>query len=81
MGEELDLLDRVVDTKTECSAEGQDSKEVKERKEAYFVIVTKDSDGLQCYQQDEKIVDILTPEGDQLNTDIKDTKDGKYTVT
>lgn len=81
----MDLLDRVVVTKTDpskCSAEGQDSKEVKERKEAYFVIVTKDSDGLQCYQQREKIkVDILTPEGDQLNTDIKDTKDGKYTVT
>ena len=50
--------------------------------ETYFVIVTKDSDGLQCYQQDDKIkVDILTPEGDRLETDIKNTKDGKYTVT
>ncbi|XP_068726640.1 E3 ubiquitin-protein ligase TRIM71-like [Montipora capricornis] len=81
----LDLMDRVVVTKTDpskCVAEGQDSKEVKERKETYFVIVTKDSEGFQCYQQDDKIkVDILTPEGDQLKTDIKDTKDGKYTVT
>ena len=78
-------MDRGVVTKTDpskCSAEGQDSKEVEERKEAYFIIVTKDSDELQCYQQDEKSkIDILTPEGDQLNTDIKDTKDGKYTVT
>ncbi|XP_068676206.1 E3 ubiquitin-protein ligase TRIM71-like [Montipora foliosa] len=81
----LDLMDRVVVAKTDpskCLAEGQDSKEVKERKETYFVIVTKDSEGFQCYQQDAKIkVDILTPEGDQLKTDIKDTKDGKYTVT
>ena len=37
---------------------------------------------MQCYQQDDKIrVDILTPEGDQVKIDIKDTKDGKYTVT
>ena len=81
----LDLMDRVVVTKTDpskCLAEGQDSKEVKERKETCFVIVTKDSEEFQCYQQDDKIkVNILTPEGDQLKTDIKDTKDGKYTVT
>ncbi|XP_068676411.1 E3 ubiquitin-protein ligase TRIM71-like [Montipora foliosa] len=81
----FDLMDRVVVTKTDpskCLAEGQDSKEVKERKETYFVIVTKDSEGLQCYQQDDKIrVDILTPEGDQVKIDIKDTKDGQYTVT
>ncbi|XP_068759645.1 E3 ubiquitin-protein ligase TRIM71-like [Montipora capricornis] len=81
----LDLMDRVVVTKTDpskCLAEGQDSKEVDERKDKYFVIVTKDSEGLQCYQQDDKIrVDLLTSEGDQLKTDIKDTKDGKYTVT
>ncbi|XP_068676415.1 E3 ubiquitin-protein ligase TRIM71-like [Montipora foliosa] len=80
--EKLDLVDRVVVTDpSKCVAEHQDSKEVEERKETYFEIVTKDSEGLQCYQQDDKIkVDILTPEGDQLKTDIKDTKDGKYTV-
>ena len=81
----LDLMARVSVIKTDpskCLAEGQDSKEVKERKETYFVIVTKDSEGFECYQQDDKIkVDILTPEGDQLKTDIKDTKDGKYIVT
>ncbi|XP_068727231.1 E3 ubiquitin-protein ligase TRIM71-like [Montipora capricornis] len=82
----FDLMDRVVVTKTDplkCLAEGQDSNEEGERKEKYFVIVTKDSEGLQCYQQDDEIrVDILTPQGDQLRlTDIKDTKDGKYTVT
>ncbi|XP_068726935.1 E3 ubiquitin-protein ligase TRIM71-like [Montipora capricornis] len=81
----FDLMDRVVVTKTDplkCLAEGQDSKEVKERKETYLVIVTKDSEGFQCYQQDDKIkVDVLTPEGDQLKIDIKDTKDGNYRVT
>ena len=83
--EKLDLMDRVVVTKTDpskCLAEGQDNKEVQERNKTYFVIVTKDSDGLQCYQRDDKIkADILTPEGDRLKTDVKDTKDGKYTVT
>ena len=82
----LDFLSsRVVVTKTDpskCLAEGQDSKEVEEKKETHFVIVTKNSKGLQCYQQEDKIkVDILTSEGDQLKTNIKDTKDGKYTVT
>ncbi|XP_068670986.1 E3 ubiquitin-protein ligase TRIM71-like [Montipora foliosa] len=85
LDKKLDLMDKVVVTKTDaskCLAEGQDSKEVKERKETYFIIVTNDSEGFQCYQQDDKIkVDILTPEGEQLKTDIKDTKDGKYTVT
>ncbi|XP_068725851.1 E3 ubiquitin-protein ligase TRIM71-like [Montipora capricornis] len=78
----LDLTDRVVVTKTDpskCSAEGQNNKEVEERKEAYFVIASKDSDGFQCYQQDDKFkVDLLTPEGDQLKTD---SKDGKCTET
>ncbi|XP_068676378.1 E3 ubiquitin-protein ligase TRIM71-like [Montipora foliosa] len=81
----MDLMDRVFVTKTDpskCLAEGQDNKEVKERKETYFVIVTKDSEGLQCYQQEDKIeVNISTSEFDPLKTDIKDTKDGKYTVT
>ena len=81
----LGLMDRVSLIKTDptkCLAEGQDSREVKERKETYFVIVTKDLEGFQCYQQDDKIkVNILTPEGDQLKTDIEDTEDGKYTVT
>ena len=37
---------------------------------------------MHCYQQDDQIkVDILTPEGDHLRTEVKDSKDGKYTVT
>ena len=80
----LNILDQVVVTTTDPSksfAEHQDREETEERKEVCVVIVTKDSEGLQCYQQDDKIkLDISTSEGDQLKTGIKDTKDGKYTV-
>ena len=51
-------------------------------RESNFVVVTRDSEGLQCYQEDDQIkVDILTPEGDHLETEIKNSKDGKYTVS
>ena len=81
----LDILDRIVASNTDPSmmlAERQSEKEVMEGKETNIMIVTRDSDGLQCYQESDDIkVHILTPEGDQLKTDIKDTKDGRYTVT
>ena len=78
----LDLLDRIVVTKTDpsmCLTKGHDS-EI--GKESDFFVVTRDSEGLQHYVQDDEIkVDILTPEGDHLRTELKDSKDGKYTVT
>ena len=62
-----------------CLTEYHDSETGKESK---FVVVTRDSDGLQCYQQDDQIkVDILTPEGDHLRKELKDRKDGKYVMT
>ena len=80
--EKLNLLDQVLVTRTDpsmCLTEYHDSKTGKESK---FVVVTRDSEGLQCYQQDDQIkVDILTPEGDHLRTELKDSKDGKYLVT
>ena len=49
---------------------------------ANFIIVTRDSGGKQCYHEDDQVkVNIITPADDQLETEIKDTKDGKYTVT
>ena len=78
------ILDRIVsDTDPTLSlVEGQLQKEVEEKKETNFTIVTRDLDGLQCYHGDDQIkVDILTPAGDQLETEINDTKDGKHTVT
>ena len=81
----LHILDRIVVSNTDPSmslAERQSEKEVIEGKETNFAIVTRDSDGLQGYQESDVIkVHILTPPGDQLKTDIKDTKDGRYTVT
>ena len=78
----FNLLDQILVTRTDpsmCLAEYHDSET---RKESKFVIVTRDSEGLQCYQQDDQInVDILTPEGDHLRTELKDSKDGKYVVT
>ena len=78
----FDIFDQISLTKTDssmCLAEFDDS-EI--GRESNFVVVTRDSEGLQCYQQDDQIeVDILTAEGDHLKTDLEDSKDGKYTVT
>jgi len=85
MENKLNVLDRIVVSKTDpsiSSAEGQCEKEVKRNTETNFKVVTRDSDGLQCYHEDDQIkVNILTPAGDQLETEIKDTRNGKYTVT
>ena len=78
----FDILDQILFTKTDssmCLAEF-DYSEI--GRESNFVVVTRDSEGLQCYQLDDQIeVDILTTEGDHLKTELKDSKDGKYTVT
>ena len=50
--------------------------------ETNFTIVTRNSDGKQFYHEDDQVkVNISAPADDQLETEIKDTKDGKYTVT
>ena len=75
-------FDEIVVTKTVssmCLAEF-DYSEI--GRQSSFVLVTSDSQGLHCYQLNDQIkVDILTPEGDHLKTELKDSKDGKYTVT
>ena len=81
----LNIFDRIVVSNTDpsmSSAVGQGEKAAKQHTETNFTIVTRDSDGLQCYHEDDQIkVDILTPRGDQLKTEIKDINNGKYTVT
>ena len=78
----FDTFDQILITETDslmCVAEFDDS-EI--GRESNVVVVTRDSEGLQCYQRDDEIkVDILTAEGDHLKTELKDSKDGKYTVT
>ena len=78
----FDIFDQIVVTKTDssmCLIEVNDS-EI--GRESNVVVFTRDSDGLQCYQEDDEIkVDILTTDGDHLKTELKDSKDGNYTVT
>ena len=77
-------LDRIVVSSTDsllCLAEVDNQQVVRENTVASFIIVTRDSDGKQCYHEDDQVkVNIITPAGDQLETEIKDSKDGKYTV-
>ena len=78
----FDIFGQILVTKTDssmCLAEFDDSKI---GRELNVVVVTRDSEGLQCYQEDDQIkVDILTSEGDHLETVLKDSKDGKYSMT
>ena len=83
--QKVKILDRIVVSDTDPSlslAEVASLKDVREKTETNFAIVTRNSDGKQCYQEEDVItVNILNLAGDQLQTEIKDTKDGKYTVT
>ena len=78
-------FDRIVVSNTDpflSLAEVDNQELVREKTVANFIIVTRDSGGKQCYHEDDQVkVNIITPAGDQLETEIKDTKDGKYTVT
>ena len=78
-------LDRIVVSNTDpllSLAEVDNQELVREKTMANFIIVTRDSGGKQCYHEDDQLkVSIITPAHDQLETEIKDTKDGKYTVT
>ena len=83
--QKVKILDRIVVSDTDSSlslAEVASLKDVREKTETNFTIVTRNSDEEQCYHEEDVIkVNILNPAGDQLETEIKDTKDGKYTVT
>ena len=80
-----DILDRVVVSNTDPSmtlVEAQWEKETEENTEISFTIVTRDSDGIQCYHGDDHIkVDFQTPTGDKLKAEITDCRDGQYIVT
>ncbi|CAH3151965.1 unnamed protein product, partial [Porites lobata] len=83
--QKVKILDRIVVSDTDPSlslAEVASLKDLREKTETNFTIVTRNSDGEQCYQEKDVIkVNILSPSGDALETEIKDTKDDKYTVT
>ena len=83
--QKVNIFDRIVVSDTDPSlslAEVESLKDVREKTETNFTIVTQNSEGEQCYHEKDAIkVNILSPAGDQLETEIEDTKDGKYTVT
>ena len=83
--QKVKILDRIVVSDTDPSlslAEVASLKDVREKTETNFTIVTRNSDGEQSYHDKDVIeVNILSPAGVQVETEIKDTKDGKYTVT
>ena len=78
-------LDQIVVSNTDpllSSAEVENQELVREKTVANFIIVTRDADGKQCYHEHDQVkVNIITPADDQLQTEIKETKDGKYSVT
>ncbi|XP_015776739.1 PREDICTED: E3 ubiquitin-protein ligase TRIM71-like [Acropora digitifera] len=78
----FDTFDQILVTKTDSSMTLAEFDDSEIGRESNVVVVTRDSEGLQCYQRDDKIkVDILTSEGDHLKTELRDSNDGKYTVT
>ena len=83
--EKVKILDRVVVSEADpimTLVNMENHKEKIEKMVTNFTIATRNSDGEQCYHaEDEVEVNILTPAGDQLETEIKDTKDGMYTIT
>ena len=83
--QKVKIMDRIIVSDTDPSlslAERASLKNVKEKTETNFTIVTRNSDEELCYHEEDVVkVNILSPAGDQLETEIKDSKDGKYTVT
>ena len=83
--QKVKILDRIFVSDTAPSlslAEVASLIDLQEKTETNFTIVTRNSDGEQCYHEEDVIkVNLLSPAGDQLKTEIKDSKDGKYTVT
>ena len=78
------ICDRIIVSNTDSSLsilEGHCDKETEEKTETSFTIVTRDSNGVQCYNEDDHIkVDIASPTGSKSTTEITDSKDGNYTV-
>jgi len=76
------ILDQVVASETVSSLSVvYCEKETEEKTQTKLTIVTRDSEGIQCYNGDDHIkVDIESPTGSKSTTEITDSKDGKYTV-
>ena len=63
-------------------AEGKGLKQAEAGREAGLTITTKNSEGIQCYNEiDQIVVKVRTPSEQDLETNIADNEDGNYSVT
>ena len=63
-------------------AEGKGLREAEAGNETQFVITTKDSNGKQCYDEnDQVIVKVETPSGEELKHTITNENSGQYNVS
>ena len=63
-------------------AEGKGLKQAEAGREANLTITTKNAEGQQCYNDiDQIVVKVRSPSQQDLNTNIADNEDGKYSVT
>ena len=63
-------------------AEGKGLKQAEAGREANLTITTKNAAGQQCYNDiDQIVVKVRSPSEQDLNTNIADNEDGKYSVT
>jgi len=63
-------------------AEGKGLNEAEAGRESSVTITTKNSEGQQCYNEiDQIVVEVRTPSEQDLDINIEDNEDGKYSVT
>ena len=63
-------------------AEGKGLKQAEAGREASLTITTKNAEVKQCYNEiDQIVVNVRSPSEQDLNTNIADNEDGKYSVT
>ena len=63
-------------------AEGKGLKQAETGREATLTITTKNAEGQQCYNEiHQVVVKVCTPSEQDLDTNIADDEDGKYSVT
>ena len=66
----------------QSAAEGKGLEEAEVGREAKFTIITKDSEGKQCYNENDQLAITIriSSEDELVETVIQDSKDGKYNV-
>lgn len=67
---------------SQCKAQGKGLKKLVVGEESNISVLTKDSRGDQCYDENDEVeINVQTPLGAELDKELKDTNDGEYEVT